>query len=61
MWQNWTNAVLGLVIIAVAVYGYAAIGMTLGLSFGILGAIIAVAGFWGATEVPSSSKRIRTA
>jgi|GEM_PF-2476182 hypothetical protein len=59
MWQNWTNAILGLVIIAVAVYGYATMGTTLGMSFGVLGALIAVAGFWGATEAPSS-KRIRT-
>ena len=60
MWQNWTNAILGLVIVAVAVYGYAVTGAALGWTFGILGAVIAVAGFWGAADL-SSSKTMRTA
>lgn len=47
MWQDWVNAVLGLVIIAVAFFGAATVGATLGWTFGILGAVIAVVGFWG--------------
>lgn len=56
MWQDWTNGVLGLAIIGVAIYGYSVTGATLGWMFGILGAVIAVIGFWGAASSPESTK-----
>lgn len=44
-WTNWTNAVLGLVLIGMAFYGSA--DTTYAWAFGILGAVIAVVGLWG--------------
>lgn len=44
-WTNWTNAVLGLVLIGMAFYG--SVDTNYAWAFGILGAVIAVVGFWG--------------
>lgn len=53
MWQDLTNAILGLAVIVVAFLGLS--GATLGWTLGILGAVIAVVGFWGATSISESS------
>ncbi len=53
MWQDWTNAVLGLAVIAVAFMGLDA--ATLMWTLGILGAVIAIVGFWGAASLPEST------
>ncbi len=55
MWQDWVNAVLGLAVIVVAVFNSAVTGATLGWTFGILGAVIAVVGLWGAGSVSEST------
>ena len=55
MWQNWTNAVLGLAVIAVAFMGLS--GAYAGWTLAILGAVIAVIGVWGAASLPESEKR----
>jgi hypothetical protein len=57
MWQDWTNGILGLAIIAVAIYGYGVTGAALGWTFGILGALIAVVGFWGVAALPEGTAR----
>ena len=46
MWQNWTNAVLGLVIIAALFMGLSA--STLAWTVGVVAALIVIFGFWGA-------------
>lgn len=51
MWQDWVNAILGLVVIAVAFMGLT--GATLGWTLGVLGVIIALIGFWGAATTTS--------
>ena len=48
MWQDWTNAVLGLCVIAVGFLGLS--GATLAWTLGILGLLIAVIGFSGAAS-----------
>lgn len=53
MWQDWTNAVLGLAVIGVAFMGLEA--TTLTWTLGILGALIAIVGFWGAASLGQSS------
>lgn len=45
MWQDWTNAILGLVVIGVAFLGLQ--GSALTWTLAIMGLIIAVIGFWG--------------
>jgi hypothetical protein len=47
MWQDWVNAVVGLAIIGVALFG--GLGVTLGWTFGILGAVVVILGIWGAS------------
>ena len=47
MWQDWTNAVLGLLVIGIAFLGLQ--GATMTWTLAILGLIIAVIGFWGAS------------
>jgi hypothetical protein len=56
MWQDWTNAVLGIIVFALAFTGLDA--MTLSWTLGILGAIIAVVGFWGAAETMPRSRSV---
>lgn len=53
MWQNYTNAVLGLVIIGVAVF--AGFTTTLAWTLGILGAVIMIVGFWGGAAEPEGT------
>jgi hypothetical protein len=53
MWQDWTNAVLGLAVIAVAFLGLT--GSTLMWTLGILGAVIAIVGLWGASALSESA------
>ena len=48
MWQQWTNAVLGLWVIAVPFIGLNASVLTWTLA--ITGIAIAILGFWGAQE-----------
>jgi len=48
MWQQWTNGVLGLLVVAVPFLGFSSDQSV--WSFVILGLVIAVLGFWGATE-----------
>jgi len=55
MWQDWVNAVLGLAVIGVAVFG--GVEATLAWSLGILGAVITVIGFWGAASLSESTAR----
>lgn len=55
MMQNWVNAILGLVVIAVAFMGFSEITLTWTLV--IVGAAIAALGFWGATISPSDQGR----
>ncbi|MDO8551949.1 MAG: hypothetical protein Q7S01_00290 [bacterium] len=53
MWQNWTNAVLGLLVILVAFMGLQ--GSSLTWTLGILGAAIALMGFIGASATNRSA------
>jgi hypothetical protein len=46
MWMDWINGLLGLGVIGVAFLGLT--GATLGWTLGILGAVIAILGFWSA-------------
>lgn len=57
MWQNYTNAVLGLVLIGLAIYNYALLGTTLGWTVGIVGLVIVVVGFWGGVALPEGTVR----
>ncbi|MDE1925318.1 MAG: hypothetical protein KGH79_04050 [Patescibacteria group bacterium] len=57
MWQDWTNTILGLAVMGVAIYGYAVMGATMGWSLIILGAVIAIVGFWGATALSAGTAR----
>jgi len=55
MWQDWTNGVLGLAVVGMAIYGFGTMGATLGWGLGIVGAIIAAVGFWGALSAQEGS------
>lgn len=55
MWQNWTTAILGIIVFALAFTGLNA--LTLSWTLGILGAAIAVLGFWQAAESMPTSRR----
>jgi hypothetical protein len=46
MWQDWINGVLGLVVIGIAFLGLT--GSALMWTLVVVGAVIAVVGFWGA-------------
>jgi hypothetical protein len=48
MWQQWTNAILGLWIVAVPFIGLTTTALTWTLA--ITGIAIAILGFWGAQE-----------
>ncbi|HEY4501940.1 MAG TPA: hypothetical protein VJJ20_02640 [Candidatus Paceibacterota bacterium] len=50
MWQDYANGILGLAVIGVAVFG--GLDTTLAWTFGLLGAVITVIGFWGAAALP---------
>lgn len=52
MLQDYTNAFLGLCVIAVAFLGLS--GATLGWTLGILGALIVIASLWGEAKVHST-------
>lgn len=51
MWTNWTNAVLGLIVLGVALF--AGLSLTLAWTFGVLGALVALIGFIGAASPQS--------
>ena len=53
MWQQWVNAILGLITIAVAFMGLA--GATMMWTLVVIGAVVAILGFWGAAVSSSSS------
>ena len=53
MWQDWTNAVLGLAVIGVAFLGLEP--TTLMWTLGVLGGIITVLGIWGAATASEGS------
>ena len=53
MWQQWVNAILGLVVIAVAFMGLAPATMMWTLI--VVGAVVAILGFWGAAVSSSNS------
>lgn len=61
MWQHWTNAVLGLVLIGMAFFGSA--DTTYAWAFGLLGAAIALVGSWGGSSLqePEGSGAVRHA
>ncbi|HUO56201.1 MAG TPA: hypothetical protein VMU27_02075 [Candidatus Paceibacterota bacterium] len=62
MWQNYTNAFLGLCLVGVAIFAAATMGTTLAWTVGILGAVIIVLGLWGAGALsPESESRVRHA
>jgi VIT1/CCC1 family predicted Fe2+/Mn2+ transporter len=48
MWQHWTNGILGLVVLVVPFLGIA--GSALTWTLVIVGLLIAIFGFWGASE-----------
>ena len=54
MWQHWTNAVLGLVVLVVAFLKLS--GSTLAWTLGILGVVIAIVGLSGAASGSASSR-----
>ena len=54
MWQNWTNAILGIAIIIIAFLGLS--GATLLWSLLILGAIIMIVGFWGGASTTEATR-----
>jgi len=58
MWQDWANAILGLAVIGVAFMGLEATALT--WTLGILGALIAVVGFWGAVSLGGESESTRS-
>ena len=55
MWQDWTNGVLGLVLIVIAYLGLTGSTLLTGPAFmwtlAVGGVVVAVIGFWGASEV----------
>ncbi len=53
MWQNWTNGIVGLVIIGLAFMGLT--GATLMWTLLAAGAVVAVAGFWGVSDTMTST------
>ena len=57
MWQQWVNAILGLIVVAVPFLGLTAATFTWTLV--IVGAAVAVLGFWGAQEVQTERERGR--
>ncbi|MBI5003973.1 hypothetical protein HZC00_02675 [Candidatus Kaiserbacteria bacterium] len=48
MWQDWTNAILGLLIIGIAFLGLQGSQST--WTFAAIGLLVAVIGFWGVSE-----------
>ena len=59
MWQDWINGVLGVAVIVVAFLGLT--GNELVWTLGLLGAGIAIVGFWGAgMYVNESTSATRT-
>lgn len=52
MWKEWVTAILGLAVIAAPFVGLAGDAFTWSLV--ILGALVAVVGFWSATENTST-------
>jgi divalent metal cation (Fe/Co/Zn/Cd) transporter len=59
MWQNYTNAVLGIAVLVVAFLGLT--DTTLTWTLGILGVLIAIVGFWGGSSLGEHSTRIKQA
>lgn len=59
MWQEWTNAVLGLAVIGVAFLGLT--GSTLVWTLAVLGAAITIVAVWGVASLPESASRERHA
>ena len=60
MWQNWVNAILGLWSMLSSFIGMSVNSMTTNLL--IVGAVIAILGFWGAysaSQYDSDNKRMR--
>ncbi|HUY62334.1 MAG TPA: hypothetical protein VMV50_00880 [Candidatus Paceibacterota bacterium] len=55
MWQDWTNGVLGLAVLVAAFMGLT--GTATVWTFSILGALIAILGFWGAGGYSSGTAR----
>jgi len=55
MWQDWTNGVLGLALIVVAFLGLTGstllTGSALMWTLAVGGVVVAIVGFWGASEV----------
>lgn len=46
MWQDWTNALLGLAVMSLVFFDLS--GQTLGWTLGLLGGLIAILSFWAA-------------
>ena len=53
MWQDWTNALLGLCVIVVAFLGLS--GASLAWTLGVLGAAIALLGIMGASATQKTA------
>ena len=57
MWQQWVNAVLGLIVVATPFLGLTAAAFTWTLV--IVGAAVAIMGLWGAQETHAERERGR--
>lgn len=55
MWQQWVNGVLGLWLILSAFIGFTPSAMTTNLV--IVGIVVAILGFWGATVTNQAMRR----
>lgn len=58
MWQQWLNGILGIwTIIAGYMYAPSGTGRTLLI---VTGVVVAILGFWGATEADAHNRGMRT-
>ena len=55
MWQQYTNALLGLCLVGIAFFAAGVMDATVAWAVGILGAAIAVLGLWGAGAFSSET------
>lgn len=55
MWQDWINAVLGLAVLAIAVFG--GLTATLAWALGVVGVGVIVFALWGVAAFPESTVR----
>lgn len=53
MWQHWVNALLGLIVIGVAMF--AGLGATFAWTLGVAGAAVILFALWGIADSPEAA------